>query len=119
MCTLADRVVAAVTAPPVEPSDLEALLRRLLPTAPVPTLPPRLMPTDMELLLECLLSGMSARCQNRHLRLRLQEWNPCWSACSRELRQVRLEGDLSLKEEVVADLDFCDSVVDLNVPEWC
>ena len=34
-CVPADQVVAAVTVPPVGPGDLEALLRRLLPTAPV------------------------------------------------------------------------------------
>ena len=49
----------AVTAPPVDPGDLEALLRCLLPSALMPTPPTRLMPTDMECLLECLLSGMS------------------------------------------------------------
>ena len=54
-CTPADRVVAAVTPPPVEPGDLEAVLRCLLPTALVPTPQHRPMPTDMELLLECLL----------------------------------------------------------------
>ena len=43
----ADRVVAAVTAPPVEPVHLEALLRHILPTAPVPTPAPRPMPTDI------------------------------------------------------------------------
>ena len=41
----ADQVVAAVTAPPVGTSDLEALLHRLLPTAPVPTSPPQPRPT--------------------------------------------------------------------------
>ena len=40
-CMPADRVVAAITTPPVEPGNLEALLRCLLPTAPVPTPPPR------------------------------------------------------------------------------
>ena len=35
-CVPADREVTAVTAPPVEPGNLEALLRRLFPTAPVP-----------------------------------------------------------------------------------
>ena len=42
-CVLADRVVAAVTAPPVGPGDFEALLRRLLPTTPVQT------PTELEI----------------------------------------------------------------------
>ena len=46
VCMSADRVVAAVTALPVEPGDLEVLLRRLLPTTPVPTPLPRPMPTD-------------------------------------------------------------------------
>ena len=36
--------------------NIEALLSQLLPTAPVP--PPRSIPTDMELLLQCLLSGV-------------------------------------------------------------
>ena len=36
-CVPVDQVVAAVTAPSVGLSDLEALLRRLFPTAPVPT----------------------------------------------------------------------------------
>ena len=36
----ADRVVVAVAAPLVEPENLEALLRRLLPTAPVPLTSP-------------------------------------------------------------------------------
>ena len=39
-CVLADRVVAAVSAPPVGPGDLEALLRCLLPTVPVQTVAP-------------------------------------------------------------------------------
>ena len=59
-CVPADRVVAAVTAPPAEMGDLEALLRRLLPTAPVPTPPPRPIPTDIDILLERLLSGVPA-----------------------------------------------------------
>ena len=59
VCKPDDRVVAAVTAPPVEPGDLEALLRRLLPTAPVPTPPHLPMPTDIE---------------------------SCWSACCQEGR---------------------------------
>ena len=55
-----DRVVAAVTAPPVGQGDLEALLKRLLPAAPVQTPPPRPIPTEMEILLERLLSGALA-----------------------------------------------------------
>ena len=47
-CTPADRVVVAVTAPLLEAGKLEALLRCLLPTAPVLTPPPRPMPTNME-----------------------------------------------------------------------
>ena len=85
-CTPVDRVVAAVTAPPVDPGDLKALLRCLHPTAPVPTPPSRPMPTDMGFLLECSLCGMSARRQNRRLRLGSREWKPCYSACSRERR---------------------------------
>ena len=56
----ADRVVAAVTTPAVESGNLEALLRRLLPTALVSLLPPQSIPTDMELLLQRLLSGVPA-----------------------------------------------------------
>ena len=59
-CMPADRVVAAVAAPPVGPGDLEALLRHLLPTAPVPTPPTRPIPTNIKLLLERLLSGAQA-----------------------------------------------------------
>ena len=55
VCMSADRVMAAVTAPPVEQGNLDALLRCLLPTAPVPTPPSRPMPTDIEILLERLL----------------------------------------------------------------
>ena len=53
-------VVAAVAAPPVGPGVLEALLRLLLPTAPVQTPPHRAVPTEMDILLECLLSGALA-----------------------------------------------------------
>ena len=59
-CVPADQVVAAVIVPPVGPGNLEALLRRLLPTAPVQTPPPRTVPTEMEILLERLLSGAPA-----------------------------------------------------------
>ena len=44
--------MAAVTAPSVGLGDLEALLRHLLPTAPVPT--------EMEIMLERLLSNAPA-----------------------------------------------------------
>ena len=57
---LADQVVATVIVPPVGPGDLEALLRCLLPTAPVQTPPPRPVPTEMEILLERLLSEVPA-----------------------------------------------------------
>ena len=56
----ADRVVAAVTVPPVGPGELAELLRRLLPTAPLQTPLPPLVPTEMEILLEHLLSGAPA-----------------------------------------------------------
>ena len=59
-CVPADRVVVAVSAPPLGPGDIEALLRRLLPIAPVQTPPPRPIPTEMEILLERLLSGAPA-----------------------------------------------------------
>ena len=48
---LADQMVATVTASPVGPDGLEALLRRLLPTTPVPTPPPKPIPTELESLL--------------------------------------------------------------------
>ena len=48
-CMPADQVVVAVTVPPVGPGDLEALLRCLLPTAPVQTPLPRPVPTEMEI----------------------------------------------------------------------
>ena len=57
---LADRMVAAVAAPPVGPDGLKALLRRLLPTTPVPTPLPKPIPTELESLLQCLLSGVPA-----------------------------------------------------------
>ena len=57
-CVPADRAVAAVTAHPAGPSDLEALLCHLLPTAPIP--PPQPKPTELEILLKRLLSGVSA-----------------------------------------------------------
>ena len=59
-CVPTDQVVAAVTAPPVGPGDLEVLLRCLLPTAPVQTPPPRPVPRELEILLERLLSGAPA-----------------------------------------------------------
>ena len=59
-CMLADRVVAAATAPAVGARDLEALLRRLLPTAPIQTPPLHPIPTEMEILLKHLLSGAPA-----------------------------------------------------------
>ena len=54
----ANRVVAAVTAPPARPSDLEVLLCHLLPNAPVPTPPPQTKSTELEILLKRLLSGV-------------------------------------------------------------
>ena len=56
----ADQVVASVTVPPVGPVDLEALLRRLLPTAPVQTPPPCPVPTEIEIMLERQLSTAPA-----------------------------------------------------------
>ena len=53
-----DRVVAAATTPPAGPSNLEALLCHLLRTAPVPTLPPQPKPTELEISLKQLLSGV-------------------------------------------------------------
>ena len=58
--------------PLADPGDLEVLLRRLLPTAPVPTPPPRPIPTDIENLLERLLSEVPA--PTPPLRLRLRDW---------------------------------------------
>ena len=53
--------MATVTAPLVGPGDLEALLRCLLPTAPVQTPPPHPVPTDVEILLERLLPEAPVR----------------------------------------------------------
>ena len=53
-CVPADRLVAAVTAPPVRPGDIEALLTCLLPTALVQTPPHQPVPTELEILLERL-----------------------------------------------------------------
>ena len=51
-------MVAAVTTPPVGQDGLEALLKRLLPIIPVPTPPPKPIPTELEGLLQRLLSGV-------------------------------------------------------------
>ena len=59
-CVLADQMVAAVTAPPARTHNLEALLLRLLPTTPVPTPPSKPIPTELESLLQRLLSGALA-----------------------------------------------------------
>ena len=56
-CVPADQVVAAVATPLVGLDDLGVLLRRLLPTAPVQALPPHPVPTEMEIMLERLLSN--------------------------------------------------------------
>ena len=56
-CVPADQVVVAVTAPSVGLGDLGALLRHLLLTALVQAPPPRPVPTEMEIMLECLLSN--------------------------------------------------------------
>ena len=56
-CVPADRVVVAASAPPVEPGDLQVWLR--LPTAPVPTPPPRPIPTNIKILLARLLSRLT------------------------------------------------------------
>ena len=50
--------MAAVTAPPLGPGELEALLKCLLPTALVQTPPRRPIPMEKEILLERLLSGV-------------------------------------------------------------
>ena len=75
-CVPADRVVATVTAPLVGLGDLEALLRCLLPTAPVQTPPPRPVPTEMEILLERLLSRAPAPTLTPPPGLGLREWKP-------------------------------------------
>ena len=59
-CVMADQVVAPVTAPSVGLGDIKALLRRLLPTAPVQTPPPRPVPTEMEILMVRLLLNAPA-----------------------------------------------------------
>ena len=57
--TPADEVIAAVTGPSVRLTDLEVLLRCLLPTTPAP----RLASTGIEALLKCLLSTTPAHAQ--------------------------------------------------------
>ena len=52
-----DQIVAAVTTSPTAPDQLESLLRRLLPTSVVPPPPPKLVPSDLEQLLQWLLGG--------------------------------------------------------------
>ena len=60
-CGLDDRMVAAVTVPPVVQDHLETLLRRLLPTPSVPAAPPpKTIPTELESLLQRLLAGVPA-----------------------------------------------------------
>ena len=58
-CELDDRMVAAVTIPPVVPDPLERL-RRLLPTLLVPAPPSIPIPTELESLLQRLLAGVLA-----------------------------------------------------------
>ena len=137
--------MAAVTAPPVGPGDLEALLRCLLPTAMTP--PPRPVPTEMEILLERLLSGAPAPTLTpppRTGRRLTQQSNrqpvdvvkvsalmidmipdpvgspvPTGIAGANSstnnnpplVHQMASEDSLSMEEEVVADLNFCGSVV--------
>ena len=60
-CVPADQVVTAFTVHSVGLGDLKAFLRRLLPTAPVQTLPPRPVPTEMEIMLEHLLLNAPVR----------------------------------------------------------
>ena len=59
-CVLADQTVAAVTVPLARTDNLEALIRRLIPTTPVSTPPPKPIPTELESLLQRLLSGALA-----------------------------------------------------------
>ena len=59
-CMLADQVMAAVTMPSVGLGDLEASLRHLLPTAPVQAPQPRPVPTEMEIMPECLPPNVPA-----------------------------------------------------------
>ena len=59
-CGRDDRMVAAVTTSPTAPDQLETLLRRLLPTPVVPTLPPKQVPLASEQLLQRLLVGAQA-----------------------------------------------------------
>ena len=59
-CGLDDRMVAAVTVPPVVPDQLETLLRRLLPTSLMPASPLKMIPTELESLLQRLLPGVPA-----------------------------------------------------------
>ena len=89
-CVPADQVVAAVIAPLVELGDIAALLKHLLPTTPVQTPPLHPVPTEMEIMLERLLSNAPAllpECRrHRHLRPQLRKWKPCYSVCFLERR---------------------------------
>ena len=59
-CVMVDQVVAPVTVPSVGLGDIKALLRRLRPTTPVQTPPPRPVHTDMEILMVRLLLNAPA-----------------------------------------------------------
>ena len=68
----ADRVVAAVAAPPVEPGNLEALLRRY--------------PRIWNFCWSAYCQVRRDRHRHRYLRLGLREWKPCCNACFRKRR---------------------------------
>ena len=71
---LADRMVAAVAAPPVGSDGLEALLRCLLPNTPVP---PKPIATELESLLQRLLTGVPAPTPLHHPGQASWNWRPC------------------------------------------
>ena len=88
---LADRMVAAVTVPPVGPDGIDTLLRRLLPTIPVLMPPPKPIPTELGSLLQC-----RRRSPLYHLGPGLRHWRPCWSACFRGRRSPSRGRDRAL-----------------------
>ena len=82
----ADRMVAAVTIPPVGPDSLETLLRHLLPTTPVPTLPPSRYPRNWRVCCSVYCRECRHRRPLHHLRPGLRHWKHCCSACFRGRR---------------------------------
>ena len=68
-----DRTVAAVTTSPTAPEQFKSLLRRLLPTPVVPPPRPKMVPSELDQLLQRLLGGGGGG----HGSLPHQDWNHC------------------------------------------